>query len=228
MTEMPGKPLQSVVSGSGGGIDGDGDPQLVVAAGLVATVSTWALLDWVALVASVLSIVLALSLGFEIRELQLHRDRGTSSKSFLPYLSMVLNGTLSAIYGQLIAQIPILMVNALNAVIALVFACMFYHFTHPPDRALLHRQIVVLLLFAGTIGVYFVTLPSEGLQQVTFMGLLQTILTVVMFASPLGILASVFRTRDVSPISIPLCLASLLCSLAWLWYVCGWSIYFVT
>ena len=218
---MPTKYLQSVVGGSLSGADGDGaapnetilsDPLMIAA-----SMSLWALLDWVALGASVLSIVLALSLGFEIREVQLHRDRGTSSKSFLPYLSMVLNGTLSAMYGQLIAQTPILVVNALNALIALVFACMFYHFTHPPDRPLLHRQLLVLALFAGTIGVYFATLPSEG--QVTFMGLLQTILTVVMFASPLGTLVGVLRTRDVSPISLPLCLASLLCSLAWLWYV---------
>eukprot|EP01108_Squamamoeba_japonica_P008353 TRINITY_DN740_c0_g1_i2.p1 TRINITY_DN740_c0_g1~~TRINITY_DN740_c0_g1_i2.p1 ORF type:complete len:213 (-),score=32.48 TRINITY_DN740_c0_g1_i2:434-1072(-) len=133
-------------------------------------------------------------------------------RAFLPYLSLLLNCAVWSLYGWLSAQRTIVAVNAFGLVTASICISVYLRNSAPLARARYEQHTMaallgVLLLFG--LGVW------DHVMAVQVVGLVASMLSIAVFASPLAQLAHVVRTRDTSSLSFVLALASAAASASW-------------
>ena len=85
-------------------------------------------------------------------------------------------------------------------------------------QARLRRQLLVLLVLSLALGLLTARYMDLG-EATNLLALLSNIASLLLFASPLTALIAVWRNKaDAAPISLPLALMSLCCSVSWFFY----------
>lgn len=163
-------------------------------------------------VATVTSILLYLSPFPDFR--RIYRNKATGEVAILPIVVLFGNSVMWTTYGALDNSIfPVCVVNAFGVLTTSVFSLVFYSFA-----AKLRRR--VLLLFASALlvlcipALYIILAKTGAIHQssdtvVTVMGYGSVVVNIGMYASPLGTMRKVIRTKSVASLPIALSAVSL-------------------
>lgn len=138
----------------------------------------------------------------------------------LPYWSTLLNCTVWVLYA-LPAVTPgrtsPLVTNAIGSLFQIAYLAIFLRFAQGRPRQLLLRLLAGYAAFMGFFVLALATVVAPA-HRSPVVGYFASIFTVVMFGSPLSVLAKAVRERSVEFMPLPLSLAGFLCSSSWALY----------
>ncbi|XP_031503661.1 bidirectional sugar transporter SWEET1-like [Nymphaea colorata] len=149
------------------------------------------------------------------------KKQSTENFSGAPYVATLLNCLLSAWYGLPFVSPHNLLVSTVNGAgvaIESVYVLLFLIFAvDGKARVKVGRLLcLVLLLFSGVVLVSMLAL--RGQHRKIFCGFAATIFSICMYASPLGILRLVVKTKSVEYMPFLLSLFVFLCGTSWFIY----------
>ena len=112
----------------------------------------------------------------------MHVNKHTGPTPYAVYFALFMNAGLASLYGLLIDNSTVFLVNAVNCVAAVYFLYVYYQYTKQPEkvRAIFIAGVVALLVVWYRIS----TDPSESTR--VQLGVLSNIATIAMFAAPLS------------------------------------------
>lgn len=149
------------------------------------------------------------------------RAKSTQQFDSTPYLVTCTTCILWVIYASLTpGRLNPLVTNGIGATAETCFLLIFIIYHTRPQRTILLAKIGLMLLFTGGIGfAAFVVDTKVSLDAAeTSLGVVCTALNILTYASPLGVMSTVIRTRSVEFMPLGLSVATLLVSLIWAWY----------
>mmetsp|Transcript_38428 Transcript_38428/g.121449 ORF Transcript_38428/g.121449 Transcript_38428/m.121449 type:complete len:236 (-) Transcript_38428:138-845(-) len=146
------------------------------------------------------------------------RKKSTESYDGMPYCMGVLQCAVWVFYALPFItpdRFAPLLTNVIGASVQLAFALIFLTYATDSNRHLMQLAMCVgsLLVLSGVV----MFLPSQE-ERSTFLGLVASGLCVALYASPLGAIAEVFRTRSVKYMPFMLSAAMFGNSLVWILY----------
>ncbi|XP_038068482.1 sugar transporter SWEET1-like [Patiria miniata] len=156
--------------------------------------------------------------------LKIFKTGSTENVLFLPFLTTNMNNILWASYGYLKSDPTIITVNSVGSFLQTSYMIVFMIYSPTKVQAfqrtvLACATMVFLYLY---FSMYIVTIDVI-LNQ---LGLVCCTVTVLMYVSPLSEIATVFRTKSTSGISLPLTITTLFASSLWVLYgVCVSDLY---
>eukprot|EP00475_Leptophrys_vorax_P012556 TRINITY_DN1898_c0_g1_i3.p1 TRINITY_DN1898_c0_g1~~TRINITY_DN1898_c0_g1_i3.p1 ORF type:complete len:245 (-),score=53.77 TRINITY_DN1898_c0_g1_i3:664-1398(-) len=152
---------------------------------------------------------------FEIQSILKHKSTG--KRSAAPYVASLLNILLSAYFGSLLGDSTINLVNIINFVIVVMNFIVFFMY-YPEKNQLQNMLGVVLATLVAVVTLSFALAQFEKQYQLTFLGIVANLGSILMFLSPLANLNHVRKSKDssvLSPLTVSFALA---CSGSWLVY----------
>ncbi|XP_051150942.1 bidirectional sugar transporter SWEET1-like [Andrographis paniculata] len=143
--------------------------------------------------------------------------RSTQHFSGIPYLMTLLNCLLSAWYGLPFISPDNLLVTTINgagAAIEILYVLTFVAFAPRKEQVnILGLLVLVLTVFAAVVAISLFGLHGEHRQH--FCGIAATIVSILMYGSPLTIISLVIRTKSVEYMPFFLSLFVFLCGTSW-------------
>lgn len=139
----------------------------------------------------------------------------------LPYWSTLLNCTVWVLYALPVVtpgRTSPLVTNAIGTLFQIAYLAIFLRFAHGKPQQLLLQLLAGYAAFMALFVLALVTEVVAPAHRSTVVGYFASMFTVVMFASPLSVLAKVVRERSVEFMPLPLSLAGFLCSSTWATY----------
>lgn len=158
------------------------------------------------------------------------RRRGSAAHfSPLPYLAQLCESAVWATYAatMLEARVPILANNLAGCGCSIVYLGFFLRYGPAADAELSYQRVLALcLLAAGFVGGVVAYAASRGFSCEILgdreavgvcydLGLVAVALNIGKYASPLGVMSRVVRTKSVEFMPLPLTLACFCCSVSW-------------
>jgi solute carrier family 50 protein (sugar transporter) len=144
---------------------------------------------------------------------KIYQDRSAGSVSWYPYFFMLLNCVAWVAYGVSLLNAVVLIVNFFGVLVACLYLWVFYVVGSEIERLRIFRYSA-LGLAAEMVTLVLVFLFVNA-SFTTAAGLLGCSLAISMFASPLLQVYVVVQTQSTSSLSLPLCLAAGLNTVAW-------------
>lgn len=149
------------------------------------------------------------------------RERSTADFSSLPYTLSLLNCILWSFYGTPIVgdgRILVLTVNGFGVFSEAVYLIIFLLFAPPRLKARTSVQAGMVLVCCGAIILMTVGIFHGSGSRSRFVGIIADVVTIGMYASPLGVMRLVIKTKSVEFMPFFLSLNSLACSVSWFAY----------
>jgi len=162
--------------------------------------------------ATVVTIAMFLSPWRTVQEIRQKNSVGTISAT--PFISSLLNCILWVTYGLVVNNKVVGGVNAVGVVTSTYYIITYWSYTSPATRGTLQRNLGIALGAAVVLYLYIFFVIEEDLRAKT-LGLMGSVVSLWMFASPLEQMSVVVRTRSTESMIFALSLMSLLCALSW-------------
>lgn len=157
-----------------------------------------------------------LSLGMQISTLmtahQIHKNKSVGYMSSLPFLTLFVNSYVWTLYGMSKQDLTISVPNGTGAIVG--FVCQLIFHTYSKEKPYSWYVISMALVFMTTV---FALLGSESA-----LGMSGCILSIMVTASPLAVIRTVFREQSTAALSFPTSFIMFLSSTIWSTY--GWFI----
>ncbi|KAL7288802.1 sugar transporter SWEET1 [Trichogramma pretiosum] len=145
------------------------------------------------------------------------KNKSTGDASGLAFVTGFLSCSLWMLYGFLIQDKSIVIVNCVGASLQFFYTFTFYIYTI--KKKLIVEQMSIALAFIGIMLFYWHI--QEDISMVTrHVGLISCALTIMFFASPLTMLAHVIKVRSAESLPFPIILATFITSCQWFLYGC--------
>ncbi|KAG6435891.1 hypothetical protein SASPL_100772 [Salvia splendens] len=149
------------------------------------------------------------------------KNRSTEQFSGIPYVMALLNCLLAAWYGLPFVSPNNYMVTAINGtgvVIESVYVLIFLVFAAKKEKGrTLALLFGILAIFSTVALVSILAIKQENKRQL-FCGLVASVFSIIMYASPLSIMRLVMRTKSVEYMPFLLSLFVFLCGTSWFIY----------
>lgn len=161
--------------------------------------------------------------------LQFYKKQTVGDYPPLPMLSILVQCFLWSIYGYVVQDLAVFFLNAYGVWIAILYCFGYYSFSSEKSKKFF---LIMLAVCAGIIICcvaphvffgpnYFKVLGDDDVKYMkNVIGIAANIFNVIMYASPLSSLYTVFKQRSVQSMSFLLLCCALGSSHAWLFY--GW------
>ncbi|KAG6590810.1 MtN3-like protein [Phytophthora cinnamomi] len=168
-------------------------------------------------VTSIAQIGMILSPGPDI--INVHKHKTTGEMAALPLVAMIVNNHLWALYGYLTNSIfPLMATQLFGELSAFVFTAVYYRWA--TDRPALHKLLAAGSAAFAAITLYVVLgiagLTNQSNDEVgKSLGYVGIVINVWMYASPLGTVRHVLRTRSAA--SLPIYLSVMMFVTTALW-----------
>ncbi|KAG2769886.1 hypothetical protein PC129_g15489 [Phytophthora cactorum] len=138
--------------------------------------------------------------------IKVHRNKTTGEMAALPLVSMVVNNYLWTVYAYMTdSTFPLLVTQVIGQTASIVFMVFYYRWTvdHRAVTRLLARGLAFSLAFTVyvVLGVTGVTNQSDD-QVGTTLGYVGLVVNLWMYASPLGTIRHVIRTKSAASLPI--------------------------
>lgn len=153
----------------------------------------------------------------------IYRRKATGEVAILPVVVLFANSVMWTAYGALDGSIfPVCVVNAFGVVTTVSFSLIFYAFAARPRRGVLKLYVTAMLLLCVPI-LYIILSKASAIPQssdtvVKVMGYASVAVNICMYASPLGTMRKVVRTRSVASLPIWMSVVSLSNGALWTAY----------
>ncbi|KAG3148881.1 hypothetical protein PC128_g23501 [Phytophthora cactorum] len=170
--------------------------------------------------AAIAQVILSLSPAPDIYNV--HRRRDVGEMAALPLVAMAVNNHVWMLYGYLTDNLfPLSATQAFSQLAAIIYSVIYFRWSSELKRKelvkLFSRAFALhcalsLYFVLGVVGVTDQTNPEVG----TWFGYVGVVINVWMYASPLGTLKHVVKTKDSTSIPINLSVMLLISTLLWL------------
>ncbi|RNA02918.1 Sugar transporter SWEET1 [Brachionus plicatilis] len=145
--------------------------------------------------------------------LKIIKSKSVGDISSMPFLTAFINCVIVFLYGVLIKNYQIIIINAIGLNIEIVYIIIFLFYA-PNKKKIVHQTIFLMILIL-TIGFYsFIYEPNSKISS-KYVGFMGSISSIIMFGSPLASLKNVMMSKSTESLSFCLCVANLSCSLLW-------------
>ncbi|XP_058797305.1 sugar transporter SWEET1-like isoform X2 [Phymastichus coffea] len=143
------------------------------------------------------------------------KNKSTGDASGLAFVTCFMSCSLWLLYGILIQDKSVMIVNIFGSSLQFFYAFTFYTYT-------IHKKVIVKQMFSAILFInlmYLYWFVSEDVALVTKrIGLLSCTLTILFFASPLTLLAHVIRVKSTESLPFPVIMSSFVTSCQWFLY----------
>jgi solute carrier family 50 protein (sugar transporter) len=153
----------------------------------------------------------------------IYRRKATGEVAILPVVVLFANSVMWTAYGALDGSIfPVCVVNAFGVVTTVSFSLVFYTFATRPRLGVLKLFSMAVLLLCVPI-LYIILSKAGAIHQssdtvVKVMGYASVAINICMYASPLGTMRKVVRTKSVASLPIWMSVVSLSNGALWTAY----------
>lgn len=151
-----------------------------------------------------------------IHTVQKIKRKGTGETPLLPFATQATATFLWLNYGIMKGDGALILVNTLGFLLNCLYILLFYWYT--PNKSSVYKTVSFFLISLFLVHMYSVWQHTHPQEAIDFLGFVAMVVTVGMFAAPLGQLSHVVRTRCTDSMSFPLAFMMLAQSLAWWWY----------
>lgn len=145
--------------------------------------------------------------------------------SALPFLTAFFNTFLAFVYGVLVSNSKIMVVNTIGFTLETCYL-LFYLFYTTHKKVLLHK-ILFVVSSISVVSFYVFILEDMSKSAFYFVGYLGSLVAIVMFGSPLGSISNVIKTRSTESLSFTLCFANFATASLWTIYGSMLDDYFI-
>lgn len=140
----------------------------------------------------------------------------TGDISPAPFVANLIAAGLWVKYGLLTSIQSLIIVNALGAILALIYVIFFYIYSL--RKSLISRFMVFGCLAISVPYLYIGVYLEDQNLAIEHLGKMCVLMTVISYAAPLASLFDVFRQRSTDCMSFPLVLAYFIVSVEWFIY----------
>jgi solute carrier family 50 protein (sugar transporter) len=147
---------------------------------------------------------------------QIQRDKSVGSLPLLPYSSMLSSAFLWVVYGFLKSEPKIWIANGTGLILSIFYVVGFCRYCQKASPTLPGTVQQHLQACAATIGMtalIAISLPNQTAAPV--IGNAGVVLCILMFASPLAALKTVFETSSAKSIPLPFTIAAVMNCFLW-------------
>ncbi|ETP08838.1 hypothetical protein F441_15248 [Phytophthora nicotianae CJ01A1] len=175
---------------------------------------------WVTLLRVVTTIAqcgMILSPGPDI--IKVHKNKTTGEMAALPLVSMVVNNYLWTVYAYMTDSIfPLLVTQLIGQTASIVFMAFYYRWA--VDRRAVNRLLAYGLAFSMVFTIYVVLgvtgVTNQTYDQVgTTLGYVGLVVNLWMYASPLGTIRTVIKTKSAASLPINISVMMLFNTTLW-------------
>ncbi|XP_023245484.1 sugar transporter SWEET1-like [Copidosoma floridanum] len=152
------------------------------------------------------------------------KNKSTGDASGLAFVTCFLSCSLWMLYGILINDKSIIIVNTFGSSLQFFYSFTFYIYT--VKKNVIVKQILLALTFISFMYLYWL-LEEDVSKVIRHVGLISCVFTILFFASPLINLAHVLRVRSADSLPFPVIVASFITSCQWFFYGCLINDYFI-
>lgn len=157
--------------------------------------------------------------------LKIYKNGITGDISNLPFLTAFLNTYLAFVYGVLVDNPKIMIVNSIGFILESIYILIYFYFT--PNKKKMTHVIGLLLITILGITAYTFVYEEMSHRAFLFIGYMGSFIAIVMFGSPLSSISYVFKSRSTESLSFPLCFANFATASLWSLYGTLINDYFV-
>lgn len=143
------------------------------------------------------------------------KQNNTGNFSYFPYLANFLNATLTTVYGFLLRDNTIMLVNSFGITVTGTYLIMYQRY-YPKRISLLKNLGMCCLTMVGTC--HYATIILEEASGRLLMGTAQNCVSIASFLAPLATLRIVFERRSAESVPFLLTIMNFFSSLAWFCY----------
>ena len=147
--------------------------------------------------------------------LLIFKEHGTLNKPDIPFIMLWSNSYGWFLYGLVAGVKPIIISNGIGLVIALYVCYVYYKFTF--EKSAMLRHCMVALCYVGCLSSYIVLFQSRG-ETITNVGLIASLVSIGMFASPLFTLRAVIETKSAESLPAGMVIVGFICTILWTLY----------
>jgi len=143
------------------------------------------------------------------------KQNTTGNFSYVPYLANFLNATLTTVYGFLLRDNFMMLLNSFGVTVTGTYLIMYQRY-YPRRIALLRSLLMWCLTAYGTC--HYATIILEEAAGRYLMGTAQNILSIASFLAPLSTLRIVFERQSAESVPFLLTMMNLFSSVSWCLY----------
>lgn len=147
---------------------------------------------------------------------QIQRDKTVGSLPLLPYTSMLSSAFLWVVYGFLKSEPSIIVANGTGLVLSIFYVLVFTRYcpkASPTLPGTVQQHLQACAAMIGMTALVALCLPNKTAAQVV--GNAGVVVCVLMFASPLAALKTVFETQSAKSIPLPFTIAAVINCFLW-------------
>lgn len=145
--------------------------------------------------------------------------------SALPFLTAFFNTFLAFVYGVLVSNPKIMVVNTIGFTLETCY--LMFYLIYATNKKLLLHKILFLVLAILAVTFYVFILEDMSKSAFYFIGYLGSLVAIVMFGSPLGSISNVIKTKSTESLSFTLCFANFSTASLWTMYGSMLQDYFI-
>lgn len=150
-----------------------------------------------------------------VTAMKIHHQKSVKNVNFLPYLAACMNCFLWTVYGHLIGDWLLILVNMVGCILQAIYIFIFMQ-NCDNKQSYLKKVFFLLTVCLGALSFTYFGTDLYDVKQL--LGLFCSTVTVLMFGSPLSVLRVVIATQNSEKISFPLSLMTVCNCLSWMLY----------
>jgi len=152
------------------------------------------------------------------------KNKSTGDASGLAFVTCFISCSLWLLYGLLIQDRSIVIVNTFGSSLQFFYAFTFYIYT--VKKNVIVKQMLLALTFISFMFLYWFV-EEDIASVIRHVGFISCTFTILFFASPLINLAHVLRVKSADSLPFPMIVASFITSCQWFLYGCLIDDYFI-
>ncbi|XP_031787499.1 recombination activating gene 1 activating protein 1 isoform X1 [Nasonia vitripennis] len=145
------------------------------------------------------------------------KNKSTGDASGMTFVTCFMSCSLWLLYGILIQDKSVMIVNIIGSSLQFLYAFAFYIYTI--HKKIIVKQMFLAMTFIGFMYLYWIAAEDQDLVTKR-VGFISCALTILFFASPMTLLAHVIRVKSAESLPFPVIMASFITSCQWFLYGC--------
>lgn len=147
--------------------------------------------------------------------LQMVRQQSTNNVPFLPYLMTNVNNLSWIMYSTLTRDSTVFIVNTIGSILQTINMVIYFRYSSTKVKDLQQTAVACLCLCICWI---YISSSTDKSFVTNIMGMICTIITVLMFSSPLTEMKTAMEKQSTDSISFPLTVTTFFCTILWVMY----------
>lgn len=146
---------------------------------------------------------------------EMMKQKNTNNIPFLPYVMTSVNNMMWILYSRLIHDFTVFIVNTIGVTLQIIYIIVYLSYSKVKAKEF--RMVVMAALFV-ILSFLYVHFQNDDPLATNLVGITCTVMTILMFSSPLAELKTAVLEKSMKSISFPLTVATFFCTGLWVTY----------